>query len=205
MRPWPPSTPIISQALAGAARLRKRPHPAALSLAASGTSTLSLVPSWRMPGATRTGLLEGTGTRLAGQHHAVGHQRLAGVLQRPAGEGVDRQIEGPGEQDLAHLAGRQPCHEAGQDGAVDFRRTPCAALQNLKVGQTCRVHGTLSPMSPGSLSRQRRQVPLRRSRRALPSRASGQRLAVERAMALAPVRLPASPSPPQRPVAGSPS
>ena len=64
---------------------------------------------------------ERAGAGLAGQDHAVGHQRLAGVLQRPAVEGVDRQIEGPGdpahrrrrdrtpeqgEQDLADLAGR---------------------------------------------------------------------------------------------------
>ena len=84
------------------------------------------------------------------QHHAVGHQRLAGVLRRPAVEGVDRQIEDPGEeahrrrrdltpgqgkQDLARLAGREPRHEAGEDGTVDLRRTPCATLQSFRSGR----------------------------------------------------------------------
>ena len=73
------------------------------------------------------------------------------------------EIRGMEKKNPAHLAGREPRHEAGQDGAVDLRRPPCATLQNLKIGQTCRVRGTLS-----SLSRQRR------SRRALPSRASSQ-------------------------------
>ena len=89
---------------------------------------------------------EGAGAGLAGQHHAVEHQRLVGVLQRPAMERRDRLVQGfgdpahgggrdrpseQGEQDLADLAGRQPEHEAGQDRAVDLRGAPCIALQDL--------------------------------------------------------------------------
>ena len=88
---------------------------------------------------------ERAGAGLAGEHHAVEHQRLVGVLQRAAVEGRDRRVERPGDpadgrgrdraaeqaqQDLADLAGRQPQHEAGQDRPVDLRRAPCIAPQN---------------------------------------------------------------------------
>ncbi len=118
---------------------------------------------------------------------AVGQQRLAVILQRPAVEGVDRPVEGPGDpahrrgrdrapgqgkQDLADLAGREPRNEAGQDRTVDLRRASRVALRN-----------------PG-----RAEVP---GTRHVAFDVAG----VE---GVAPaVRLPASPSPPRTPVAGS--
>ena len=72
---------------------------------------------------------ERAGPGPAGQHHAVEHQRLVDVLQRPAVEGRHRRIQGLGDaadgrgrdraaqqrqQNLAHLAGTETQHEAGQ-------------------------------------------------------------------------------------------
>ena len=89
--------------------------------------------------------LERTGAGLAGQHHAVEHERLVAVLQGPAVEGRDRSIQGlgdpahgggadrsaeQGQQDLADLAGTEPEHEASQDGAADLGRAPGIAPEH---------------------------------------------------------------------------
>lgn len=81
--------------------------------------------------------LERAGAGLAGKHHAIEHQRFVAVLQRPAMEGGHGGIERlgdlahrrradlaaeQGQQRLAHLAGGQPKHEAGQDHPVDLPR-----------------------------------------------------------------------------------
>ena len=160
---------------------------------------------------------ERAGAGLAGQHHAVEHQRLAGVLQRPAVECVDRQVEGLGDpahgrrrdrapeqgrQNLAYLAGREPRHEAGQDGAVDLRGAPCIALQNLgraevpgarhvelnvaELAQQTAPVGAVAPVAHGAGVKVVEPAVHRLGHPALDD--LGQRLAAEGAIALAPVQ-----------------
>ena len=79
------------------------------------------------------------GASLAGEHHAIEHQRFVAVLQRPAMERGHRGIERfgdlahragahraaeQGQQRLAYLARRQAEHEAGKDNPVDLPRAP---------------------------------------------------------------------------------
>ena len=79
------------------------------------------------------------GAGLARQHHAVEHQRLVTVRQRPTMERRHRGVERlgdlahrcgahrspeQGEQRLAHFARRQAEHEAGEDDPVDLHRAP---------------------------------------------------------------------------------
>ncbi len=149
---------------------------------------------------------------------AVGHHRLAVILQRPAVECRDRPVEGPGdpahrrgrdrapgqgEEDLADLAGREPRNDAGRDRTVDLRGASRGALRNPGRAE---VTGTRHVAF--DVTERARQVPLRRSRMAPASRVSRQtstasairhsmipaiddprrRLATEGATALAPLR-----------------
>ena len=58
------------------------------------------------------------GAGLAGKHHAVEHQRLVAVLERPAMEGGHRGIERLG--DLAHRAGAHRAPEEGKQRLADL-------------------------------------------------------------------------------------
>lgn len=79
---------------------------------------------------------DGAGAGLAGEHYAIEHQGGIACLRRPAVEGLDRHVQRPGhpahrrgahllaengEQHLAHLAGRKPQNEGGQDHPVELR------------------------------------------------------------------------------------
>ena len=117
----------------------------------------------------QNGAPQRTGTGPARQHDAIEHERLVVVGERACMEGCHRRIQGlgdaaygrgrdraaqQGQQDLAHLAGTEAEHEAGQDDAVDLGRASCM-LFSTPVGQKRRVRGTRSSMSPSSLSRLR--------------------------------------------------
>ena len=87
------------------------------------------------------------GAGLAGKHHAIEHQHLVAVLQRPAMEGGHRGIERLGDlahrlgahrsakdrqQRLAYLAGRQPSTKpAGSPG-----RSPACAAHRRRMTST---------------------------------------------------------------------
>ena len=100
---------------------------------------ISFLPSGPDAQGHQDGAAQGAGAGPAGQHHAIEHQHLVVVGERPAMEGGDGGIERLGhlahrrsahrpaeqrQQRLADLAGRQPQHEAGEDHPVDLRRAP---------------------------------------------------------------------------------
>ena len=116
--------------------------------------------------------LEGAGAGLAAEHHA--HQGLVAIGQRAAS--LDRRVQGhpadgcrrnraaeQRQQGLVDLAGGQ--HKAGQDRAVDLRSAPGVAPDH---GDG--TAGARDLQLDSSLSRLRRQAPLRRSDAAAPSR-----------------------------------
>ena len=212
-KPWPPSTQIISRPSPvrprrrdrrGSAPIRRRSRPS------PGGSDDLLPAVGTQAEDYQHRALEGAGAGLAAEHHAVEHQGLVAVGQWTAMESLDCCIQGLGDpadgcrrnraaeqrqQGLANLAGGQPQHKAGQDRAVDLRSAPGVAPDH---GDRAVTAGARHLQLDSSLSRLRRQAPLRRSRAAAPSRLPSHRSTSSairpsppgpaRAVALAPVQ-----------------
>ncbi len=157
------------------------------------------------------------GAGLAGQHHAVEHQRLVAGAKRASVEGRHRRVQGPGdaahgrgrdrtpeqgEQNLTHLAGTEPEHEAGEDGAIDLRPAPGIAPQHpgrteapgaryaefdrAELGQQMTPIEAVAPVAHGAAVEAVEPAIDRFAHPALDD--LGQRKAAQRAVALAPFK-----------------